>query len=107
MSKEANKMAGLAFRFARRELNPNVGSIGELKNVIASRVFRDHGFTNVVNTESDVAGDRPGCRAFVLHLPVTNREFWRVVVATHDSGFDPARSTVNEVFDAIENLKFL
>jgi hypothetical protein len=53
-------MAGLALRFDRRELNPALGSVGELKNVIAHSVLEERGFSNVVDTELEVAGNRPG-----------------------------------------------
>jgi hypothetical protein len=36
-------MAGLALRFDRRELNPALGSIGELKNVIFHLCLRNAG----------------------------------------------------------------
>jgi hypothetical protein len=100
-------MAALALRFDRRELNPAVGSLGELKNVIAHSVFTERGFTDVVHTESEVAGNRPGVRVSVLHLPIADRQFWRVVAGVSDGDFDQANGSVNEVFDAIDQLKFL
>ena len=100
-------MAGLSFRFSQRELNPALGSIGELKNVIAHSVLRARGFADVVNTESEVAGNRSGVRVCVLHLSIGGRSFWRVVIGVADAGFDPAAAAVNEVDQAINELKFL
>ena len=100
-------MAGLAFRTDVRELNPALGSIGELKNVIFHSVLRARGFTDVVNTPAEVAGNRNGCRVFILHLHIAGRNFHRVVVCMCDGGFDKARATVDEVVNAINNLTFL
>ncbi|MBA2521291.1 MAG: hypothetical protein H0V24_16665 [Chloroflexia bacterium] len=100
-------MAGLAFRTERRELNPALGNIGELKNVIFHSVLRERGFTDVVNTPSEVAGNRNGCRVAILHLHIADRDFWRVAMCMCDGGFDPARATVDEVSDAINELAFL
>jgi hypothetical protein len=96
----------VAFTSDRRELNPALGSIGELKNVIQHRVLEAHRFTDVVHTESEVAGNRDGCRLFVLHLPIVDRSFWRVVVCGCD-GNGPAGATVDEVWRAIDELHFL
>lgn len=99
-------MAALSIRSDRRELNPAVASIGELKNVIANSVLKAREFTEVVNTPGEVAGNRSGCRLSVLHFHIADRQFWRVVVASGDS-FDAARTAVDEVFVAIDQLAFL
>jgi hypothetical protein len=100
-------MAGLSIRSDVRELNPALGSIGELKNVIAHSVLEARRFTEVVNTPGEVAGNRDGCRVSILHLHIGGRSFWRVVVCSCDGGFDQARATVDEVVDAINSLTFL
>lgn len=100
-------MAGLAIRFTRIELNPALEHVGVLKNVIEHSVFRARGFTDVIETESEVAGNRPGVRVSVLHLHTGGRSFWRVVIGVADGGFNPAKQAVDEVFDAINALKFL
>jgi hypothetical protein len=99
-------MAALAFEFEQRELSEALGSIGELKNVIAHSVLEQRGFTNVVNNPAEVAGNRNGCRLSVLHLHISGRNFFRVVVCACDS-FDKARATVDEVEREINNLHFL
>jgi hypothetical protein len=99
-------MASLAARTDVRELNPALGSIGELKNVIVHSVLEQRGFTDVVNTPSEVAGNRGGCRLSILHLHIADRSFWRVVMCACDN-FDNARASVDEVADAINRLSFL
>jgi hypothetical protein len=100
-------MAGLAARSERRELNPALGNIGELKNVIFNSVLKERQFTDVVNTPGEVAGNRNGCRVSILHLHIADRSFWRVVMCACDGGFDNARAMVDEVATAIDQLKFL
>jgi hypothetical protein len=100
-------VAGLAFRTESRELNPALGSVGELKNVIAHSVLGDRGFTDVVNAPSEVAGNRNACRVCILYLHIGDRNFWRVVIGMCDDGFDPARMMVDEVAGAIDQLAFL
>jgi hypothetical protein len=99
-------MAALAARSDVRELNPALGSIGELKNVFAHSVLEARRFTDVVNTPGEVAGNRNGCRVSILHRHIADRSFWRVVMCACDGGFDTARATVEEVVDAINHLTF-
>ena len=100
-------MAGLFLRTERRELNPSLGSVGELKNVIEHSVFRGRGFTDVVNTQSEVAGNRPGVRVSVIYLFIGDRSFWRVVSCVADAGFSAAQVAGDEVATAIDQLAFL
>jgi len=100
-------MAGLSIRSDRRELNPALGNIGELKNVIANDVLKRRGFIDVVNTAGEVAGNRDGCRVSIIHLHIEERFFFRVVMCACDAGFDKAKATVDEVVTAINNLAFL
>lgn len=100
-------MSGLALRSEVRELNPSLGSIGELKNVIAHSVLEARGFGEVVDTAGEVAGNRNTCRVSILHLPIADRSFWRVVACVCDEGFDPAKASVDEIFGAIDGLTFL
>ena len=98
-------MAALSFRNEVRELNPALGSIGELKNVIAHSVLEERGFSEVVNTQSEVAGNRGGCRVSIIHLHIADRNFWRVIMCVCDD-FATASGAVNEVADAINGLSF-
>ena len=99
-------MAALAMRSEVRELNPALASIGELKNVIMHSVLAAQGYTDVVNTPGEVAGNRDGCRMSVVHLHIADRNFWRVVACACDD-FDQARRKVDDVADAINRLAFL
>ncbi|MFL6137887.1 MAG: hypothetical protein ACJ74O_08825 [Frankiaceae bacterium] len=100
-------MAALAFRFERFDLSDALGSVGELKNVIARSVFEGRGFTDVADTEFEVAGNRANERVSVLHLSTGGRNFYRVVMGVSDGGFDQANAAVNEISDAIDQLTFL
>jgi len=98
----------MAFLFAnsqRKELNPTVGSVGELKNVIAN-ALKSNGFTDVIDNPAEVAGNRSGVRLSVLHLQIDGRNFWQVVMAGGDT-HDGTLGAVNQVVGIIQNLKFL
>jgi hypothetical protein len=98
-------MAALFFNFRQMELSDALGGVGELKGVIATELQRS-GFANVVNTQSEVAGNRNTVRVSVLHLFVGGRSFWQIVMAAGDAG-DVTQSTINEVVDKIHKLVFL
>jgi hypothetical protein len=98
-------VAALFANSQRRELNPALGSVGELKNVIADQL-KKHAFTDVIDNQSEVAGNRNGVRLSVLHLPIQGRTFWEVVMAGGDNG-NVTLESVNEVVSIIQNLKFL
>jgi hypothetical protein len=99
-------VAGLFLRTERRELNPNLGGVGELKNVIANNVLKQRGFTDVVDSEGEVAGNRPGIRVSIIHLFIADRDFWRVIAVVADAGFPAAKATGDEVATAINRLAF-
>jgi hypothetical protein len=99
-------MAALFFNSHSMELSPALGNVGELKNVIANSVLKASGFTDVVDTQSEVAGNRSGVRLSVLHLHISGPNFWQVVMAAGDAG-NVTLQAVNEVVDKIKNLKFL
>jgi hypothetical protein len=86
------------------DLSEALGSIGELKGIIANEL-RGKRFTDVVDTQLEVAGNRSGVRVSVLHLFIGGRSFWQVVMAGGDAA-DTTQETVNEVVDAIKKLKF-
>jgi hypothetical protein len=87
------------------DLSVALANVGELKMVIADSL-RKSGFTGVVNTQSEVAGNRSGVRVAVLHLHIGDTRFWQVVMGGGDAG-DATQRAVNEVMDTIKNLKFL
>jgi hypothetical protein len=100
-------MAELAFEYEEFELSEALANIGELKNVISHSVLEEKGFTNVVHTPSEVAGDRNGCRVSILHLHIADRNFWQVVMCSCDGGSHKANAMVGEVVDAIHKLVVL
>jgi|SRR5713101_3876350 hypothetical protein len=98
-------MAALFFNDRRMDLNVALANIGELKNVIFNELT-GMGFTDVVNTPSEVAGNRNGVRVSILHLHITGPSFWQVFMAAGDAG-DVTLGTLNEVVDKVEHLVFL
>ena len=98
-------MAALFFNFRSIELNPALANIGELKNVIFHEL-RNSGFSDVVNTPTEVAGNRNAVRVSILHLFIGGRGFWRVCMAAGDTE-NVTRQTLDEVVDKIEHLVFL
>jgi hypothetical protein len=98
-------MAALFANSQSKELNPALGSVAELKNVIANELTKN-GFTDVIDNQSEVAGNRSGVRLSVLHLPIDGRRFWQVVMAGGDTT-DATLGAVNQVVDIIQKLKFL
>jgi hypothetical protein len=105
LSDWGSTMASLFANSQRKELNPALGSVGELKNVIANELRRN-GFTDVIDNQAEVAGNRSGVRLSVLHLPIDGRTFWQVVMAGGDTG-DVTLGAVNQVVDIIQKLNFL
>ena len=98
-------MAALFANSQQKELNPALGSVAELKNVIAN-ALKSHAFTDVINNAAEVAGNRNGVRLSVLHLPINPRNFWQVVMAGGETA-NVTLASVNEVVGIIQNLKFL
>ena len=48
--------------------------------MIANTLKQD-GFTDVVNTQSEVAANRGGVRVSILHLHIADRNFWQVFMS--------------------------
>ena len=98
-------MASLFCNTRQMVLSEALGSIGELKNVIANELTKS-GFTDVINDQAEVAGNRNGMRLSVLHLLIGNRNFYQQVMAAGDDG-NATLGLVNEVVVKIQNLHFL
>jgi hypothetical protein len=98
-------MAALFVNAQRRELSDALANIGELKGAIAE-ALKGIGFTDVVHTPGEVAGNRAGVRLSVSHLPIAGRSFWEVVAAAGDTG-DATRGAVDQAVDKIRHLAFL
>ena len=97
-------MAFLFFNFRSMELSQALANVGELKGVVANTLKTD-GFTDVVNTQSEVAGNRSGVRVSILHLHIADRKFWQVFMAGGDTA--ATQTTLNEVVNKVEHLAFL
>jgi hypothetical protein len=97
-------MAFLFFNTRSMGLSLALANVGELKGVIANTLKQD-GFTDVVNTPTEVAGNRGGVRVSIQHLHIVDRNFWQVFVAAGDT--NATLPTLNEVVNKVENLKFL
>src|SRR5262245_36310686 len=98
-------MAALFFNFRRMDLSVALANVGELKNVIFHELERI-GFTDVVNTPSEVAGNRNGVRVSILHLHIGGQSFWQVFMAGGDA-VGVTQQTLNEVVNKVEQLVFL
>ena len=97
-------MAFLFFNAHSMGLSQALANIGEYKGVVVNTLQQD-GFTDVVNTQTEVAGNRGGVRVSILHLQIANRTFWQVFMAAGDTA--ATQTTLNEVVNKVENLKFL
>jgi hypothetical protein len=98
-------MAFLFCNTRKMELSEALGSVGELKNVIANEL-KESGFTDVIDNEAEVAGNRNGMRLSVLHLFIGNRSFYQQVMAA-GTDHDPTLGLVNEIVGKIQALRFL
>jgi len=105
-------MVALAVRTDQDEL-PSGVDLNRFKFNVEQQVLKRRGFTDVVNTAGEVAGNRDGCRVSIIHLPLARPRFWQVTVCMCDGGvpvpqaFDKAKATVDEVVTAINNIPFL
>jgi hypothetical protein len=80
-------------------------NIGDFKSAIASEMPK-HGFTGVIHTAGEVAGNRNDVRFSVLHLFIGDRSFYQVAMASGDT-FDNARRAVDDMLKVIGDLHFL
>ena len=98
-------MASLFCNTRQMVLSEALQDVGELKASIAG-LLRESGFTDVVNTPGEVAGNRGSVHLSVLHLFIGGRSFFELVMAGGDGG-DVTLGAVNEVVNKIKNLHFL
>lgn len=82
-------------------LSEGLSGIGELKTLVAN-LMRANGFTAVVVTAAEVAGNRGAVRVTVLHLPVTDTRYWQVVIAAGDT-VQETQSTCNDLGHRIQH----
>ena len=74
-------------------------TIGEHKANIA-QVLIQSAFTNVINNDAEVAGNRANMRLSILHLPISGRRFYEQVMAAGDNR-NATQALVNEIVAAI------
>jgi hypothetical protein len=87
-------MAVLLFQTRGRTLSEATQGIGELKRLYEN-ALRERGFADVIRSDSEVAGNKSGCRLAIVHLPIAGRNFHEVFMIGGDSG-DAARSILAE-----------
>ena len=92
-------MAFLFCHTRQMELDDFTPSIRELKANIAA-VLVQSAFTDVINNDAEVAGNRANMRLSVLHLPISGRRFYEQVMAAGDDR-DATLALVNEIVAAI------
>ena len=97
-------MAFLFFNFRSMSLSEALANVGELKGVVAN-TLKQSGFTDVVNTQSEVAGNKNGVRVSSLHLHKVDRQFWQVFMAGGDTA--ATKQTLDDVVNKVEHLAFL
>jgi hypothetical protein len=96
-------MAFLSFNAQNFELSAALSNIGDLKLSVADGL-RGQGFTDVVNTPGEVAGNHAGgVRLSVSYLPTGGRSFLQVVAAGGDTA-DGTRLTIDAALNVIRNL---
>ncbi len=78
-------MVALFCNTRRMELDPHLGGIGEHKANIVP-VLTNSQFTNVINNEGEVAGNRAGMRLSILHLHIGGRSYYQQVMAAGSDG---------------------
>ena len=97
-------MAVLFCNTRRMTLSEELANAAELKGIIANQMV-DDGFEDVVNNQSEVAGNRDGMRLSVLHLFIGDRDFFQQVMAAGDQA-DATQELVNQQRARIEALHF-
>ncbi|HET6890170.1 MAG TPA: hypothetical protein VFH31_03640 [Pyrinomonadaceae bacterium] len=87
-------MAVLLFQTRGRTLSEATQGIGELKRLYEDELRR-RGFTEVVRSDAEVAGNKNGCRVAIVHLQIAGRNFHEVFMLAGDTGA-AARNVLNE-----------
>jgi hypothetical protein len=97
-------MAFLWWNSSVREIPEVIGSIGELKVVIAGELGK-HGFADVRRSDLEVAGGKAGCWVSIAHFEIAPLRYWEVVMASGDTA--DAKAVNDEAVAVLQNLKFL
>ncbi len=79
-------------------------TIADHRRAVMSKL-REKGFSDVVLTASEVAGNKGGCRVSIIHLHRTGSQYWEVVMCscpTHNQ----ASQMLNETLAALSTIVF-
>ncbi|RFB32516.1 MULTISPECIES: hypothetical protein [Brevibacillus] len=79
-------------------------TLADLKRAIEQK-FRQNGFSNVVVTRSEVAGNKGGCRVSIIHLHRTGTQYWQVVMSSCPT-INQARGMLNETLTILRSIVF-
>lgn len=92
-------MVALFCHTRRMQLDPQTGDIGQLKANIVP-VLTSSAFTDVINNDLEIAGNRAGMRLSILHLPIEGRSFYQQVMAAGTDGA-ATQALVDEIVRSI------
>jgi hypothetical protein len=87
-------VATLLFKYRPRVLSAATENIGEVKRSYKDALQR-LGFTDVVHSSSEVAGNKNGCRVAILHLHIAGPNFHEVFMVGGDNA-DASRNVLEE-----------
>jgi hypothetical protein len=79
--------------------------VEEFKRIVAKEL-QHSGFTDVVHTPGEVAGNRAGGVRLSVSYFVNGENFWQVVVAAGDAA-DVTRKAIDDGLNAIKSIKLL
>lgn len=87
-------MAALFFQTRGRTLSEATQGIGELKRLYEHELRR-LGYSDVIRSDSEVAGNKSGCRLAIVHLHISGPNFHEVFMVAGDDG-NTARGVLAE-----------
>ena len=79
-------MAALFFHNRVHVLSEATQGIEELKRLYENALRSQHGFTDVIRSNSEVAGNKNGCRLAIVHLQIAGPKFHEVFMVAGDDG---------------------
>lgn len=79
-------------------------TLADLKRAIEQK-FRRNGFSDVVVTRSEVAGNKGGCRVSIIHLHRTGTQYWQVVMCSCPT-LNQAQRLLNETLAILRTIVF-
>ncbi|ENQ3106344.1 hypothetical protein SAMN04488168_111123 [Bacillus sp. 491mf] len=95
---------GCALTFDTRIRDMGQHTLADHKRAIVDKL-RQKGFSGVVLTRSEVAGNKGGCRVSITHLQRTGAQYWEVVMCSCPTS-NQANITLKETLTAIHSIVF-